>query len=651
MSDVPLRTTARRRDRGEGPLRRFVATETSGAVVLLLATVAALVWANSPWGAGYEALWGVEAGLHVGPVDLDLSLRDWVNEGLMAVFFFVVGLEIRREFDVGDLRERRRLAAPVIAAVGGMIVPALIFVALNVGSDSVRGWGIVVGTDTAFALGVLSLSRGVSARARTFLLTLVVIDDVIALSVIALVYTETVSLVWMAAAVAAFGVLLVLRAIKVRSLPWYAGMAFIMWVAVAESGLHATVAGVVAGLLATAISPGREELRRAALWWRRFRTSPTPKLASRASLSMAWAVSPNDRLQRMFHPWSSYVIVPLFALANAGLIVDTSTLSRAATSPITLGIILGLVVGKVAGVVGSTWLTTRPALGGLPLAIRWSSLAGIGMVAGIGFTVSLLIADITFDGPQLEEAKIGILTGSTLAALLGWLLFRLLPLMPASVRTAGAARVAAPLVNLTVPPSADLDHWSGPQDAEAVILWYGDYQCPHSARAQVVIEEVHSKFPDRVGVVFRHLPLTDIHPHAQVAAEAAEAAAGQGQFWAMHTELFRHQASLTHSRIHHIATGLGLRPETLTAELDAGTHAARVERDVASAEASGAIGTPTVFVNGRRYGGPLEAASLTQTVTEALQLAEPPRSDRRPPRADPPGDAIADTNHPLGGES
>lgn len=639
MHDAHLDTADPRRERSAGALRRFVATENSGAVVLLLATLAALVWANSPWRASYEALWATEAGLHIGPVDLVHTLRDWVNEGLMAIFFFVAGLEIRREFDVGDLRERRRVAAPVIAALGGMIVPALIFVALNAGSDSVRGWGIVVGTDTAFALGVLSLSRGVSARARTFLLTLVVIDDVIALSVIAVVYTERLSLAWLAGAVAAFAVILLLRAADVRSLPWYAGLAVLMWVAVSASGLHATVAGVAAGLLATATSPGREELRRTGLWWRRLRMTPTPQLAHRASRSMAQAVSPNDRLQRMFHPWSSYVIVPLFALANAGLSVDTATLARAATSPITLGILLALVVGKAAGVLGSTWLAARPAVGGLPLTVPWSFLAGIGMVAGIGFTVSLLIADISFDGPELEEAKIGILTGSTLAALLAWLIFRLLPRMPLRVRTAGAAQVAAPLVDLAVPPDPATDHRTGSQDAGAVILWYGDYQCAHSAHAQAVVEQVRSELPDRVGVVFRHLPLADIHPHAQVAAEAAEAAAVQGRFWAMHAELYRHHADLTRSRIHQIAASLDLNLEAFTTALDAGLHAGRVARDVASADASGAVGTPTVFVNGRRHRGPLEPGPLVQTVTEALLLVGPSRGTSRSPSA---GDRTAE---------
>ncbi|KXC07399.1 hypothetical protein MhomT_00285 [Microbacterium hominis] len=337
----------------------------------------------------------------------------------MALFFFVAGLEIRREFDMGELRERRRLAAPVIAAVGGMIVPALLYLAINAGADSMRGWGIVVGTDTAFALGVLSLSRGVSPRVRTFLLTLVIIDDAIALTVIAVAYTDSLSPLWLLIAVAAFGLILALRAAGVRHLSVYALVAAGMWLAVSASGLHATIAGVAAGLVATAYPPGREGLRRAGVWWHRFRMAPTPELAHRASRSMAQAISPNELLQRIFHPWSSYLIVPLFALANAGLTLDGNTLSRAATSPITLGIIVGLVLGKMIGIVGSTWLASRPALGGFPLTVSWPNLIGASAVAGIGFTVSLLIADISFAGDQLAFVPASLYAGSAVGCSAG----------------------------------------------------------------------------------------------------------------------------------------------------------------------------------------------------------------------------------------
>jgi len=254
-----------------GPLRRFIATENLGAVALVAATLVALVWANSPWAASYETVWTAEIGVRISALELAHSLRDWVNEGLMAVFFFVAGLEIRREFDMGELRERRRLTAPVLAAVGGMAVPALLYLAITAGTDWTGGWGIVMGTDTAFALAVLSLTRGVPPRVRTFLLTLVVIDDAIALTVIAVAYTDSLSWPWLAVALAVFGLILMLYGVGIRYLPAYALLAVGVWLAVSASGLHATIAGVAVGLVASAYPPGRDGLRRAGAVWRRFR--------------------------------------------------------------------------------------------------------------------------------------------------------------------------------------------------------------------------------------------------------------------------------------------------------------------------------------------------------------------------------------------
>ncbi|BDZ62383.1 Na(+)/H(+) antiporter NhaA 2 [Demequina sediminis] len=604
-----------------GPLRRFVAMENSGAIVLIVATITAMAWSNSAWASTYEALWTTRLGIQVGTWELSNSLRDWVNEGLMALFFFVAGLEIRREFDMGELRERRRLAAPVFAALGGMVVPALLYLAINAGADSMRGWGIVVGTDTAFALGVLSLSRGVSPRVRTFLLTLVVIDDAIALTVIAVAYTDSLSPLWLLIAVAAFGLILALRAAGVRHLSVYALVAVGMWLAVSASGLHATIAGVAAGLVATAYPPGREGLRRAGVWWHRFRMAPTPELAHRASRSMAQAISPNELLQRIFHPWSSYLIVPLFALANAGLALDGDTLSRAATSPITLGIIVGLVIGKMIGIVGSTWLASRPVFGGFPITVAWPSLIGASAVAGIGFTVSLLIADISFVGDQLEEAKLGVLVGSTLAAALGFTVFRVVAALPSHVRTAGAAHLAAPLPDLAAPVEPDIDHVLGDPDAPVMLVWYADLQCHHCAHATTTIDHLRARFGADLAIAHRHLPLTDIHAHAQLAAEATEAAASQGRFQAMWDALLDHQDDLSREHLTTIAAGLGLDTDQFTADLRSRRHAPRIERDITSADDSGVIGTPTFFINNRRYDGHLDLAPLTDLIGEALATA------------------------------
>ncbi|HEY5989300.1 MAG TPA: Na+/H+ antiporter NhaA, partial [Streptosporangiaceae bacterium] len=409
------------------PIREFVATENASAVILLAATVAALLWANSPWGATYERVWSAELSLRLSGAELSLDLRHWINDGLMAFFFFVVGLEIRREFDMGELRERRRGVTPALAGIGGMVAPALLYLAFNAGEPSARGWGIPMATDTAFALGVLSLvGRRHSGRARVFLLTLVIVDDIAALTVIALAYTSDISALALLVAVGLYGVVLVLRRAGVRHGVPYFIVGLGIWLAMLASGVHPTIAGVAVGLLATAYPPSREELQRAGALWRLFREQPTPQYARSASMGLSLTISPNERLQQLFHPWTSLVIVPLFALANAGAEINREVLARAVSSPVTVGIVVGLVGGKLIGITGATWLATRRWLGGLPLTLPWPSLVGVATVAGIGFTVSLLIADISLSGRDLEEARLGILAASILAACLGWLMFRAL---------------------------------------------------------------------------------------------------------------------------------------------------------------------------------------------------------------------------------
>jgi Na+/H+ antiporter NhaA len=405
-----------RHDRRLAAVRQFAATEYASAIVLLTATLTALVWANSPWSGSYEDLWHTEVALRFGGTELVLDLRDWVNDGLMAFFFFVAGLEIRRELDMGDLRERRRVATPVVAAVGGLVLPALIYLAFNAREPSARGWGIALGTDTAFAMGVLTLVGGASPRVRTFLLSLVVVDDAVALTVIAVAYNGGIASVPPLVAGAFLSLILMLRAAGIRNGVPYFLVAIGVWLATLASGIHATIAGLVIGLLATAYPPWREDLARAARTWRGFREEPSPELARTASRTVARAVSPNERLQHLFHPWTSFVVVPLFALANAGLEISTGQLRHAATSRITLGVVTGLAVGKVVGISGASWLARR--VGGLPLAVPWAPMVGAATVAGIGFTVSLLVADISFEGEQLTEAKLGILAAAVLAAAL-----------------------------------------------------------------------------------------------------------------------------------------------------------------------------------------------------------------------------------------
>ncbi|UER54318.1 Na+/H+ antiporter NhaA [Kineosporiaceae bacterium SCSIO 59966] len=599
-------------------LARFVETENTGAVLLLVATVLALLWANSPWAEVYERLWGTRLGTHLGGGHFDLELRDWVNEGLMAVFFFVAGLEIRRELDMGEFRERRRAAAPVLAALGGMVVPALLYLLVNAGEPTARGWAIVIATDTAFALGVLSLSRGATPQARTFLLTLVVADDAAALTVIAVLFTEDLSLAWLAAAAALLAVVLALRRLDVRHGAPYLLAGVGVWLATLASGVHGTIAGVALGLVATAYPPRREGLRRAAVVWQAFRVNPRASSARRAGRSMTAAVSPNERYQHLFHPWASYVVVPLFALANAGVAVDGDMLLGAVGSSITLGIVVGLVAGKLVGIVSASWLTSRSWLGGIPLSLTWPQLAGLATVAGIGFTVSLLLADIAFAGPELAEAKIGILTASATAAGLGWTFLRVADRLPPRWHRVGADSRVAPVVDLTEPVDPDVDHVLGRPEAPVVLVWYGDLQCPHCVPARDVVRQLRRAFGDDVAVVFRHLPLTDIHPQAFLAAEAAEAAAAQGRFWPFLDALYDDPGALDAPGLMRSAAAVGADLDWFSADLEERRHALRVERDVASADDSGAAGTPTFFVNGRRYAGSLDVQALSAVVQQAL---------------------------------
>jgi Na+/H+ antiporter NhaA len=603
-------------DRGRfDALREFISTQRAGALILLAATLAALVWTNSPWSSSYERIWTTELSIQIGRSDISLELREWINDGLMAFFFFVVGLEIRREFDMGELRERRRIATPVVAAIGGMVAPALIYLSLNVGTSDARGWGIVMGTDTAFALGVLALvGRRSPSRTRTFLLTLVIVDDIVALLVIALAYTEHISVPALVVAFGVFGIVIVMQRTGVRhGVPYFlAGLC--LWFAALESGVHPTIAGVALGLLASAYPPSREDLRQAGALWRLFREQPTPEYARSASAGLRLSVSPNERLQLLFGPWTSYVIVPLFALANAGIHLNREVIERGLSSPITLGIVLGLVVGKLIGITTATWLASRRWLGRFPLTLPWPPLVGVAAVSGIGFTVSLLIAHITFGGRDLEEAQLGILIASILATALSWVVFRVMDLLPERVVTGSDGNIAAPLQDLSDPVDPDRDHIRGPLDAPVTLVEYADFECPFCGQTEPVIRDLLATFGNDLCYVFRHFPLEEVHEHAELAAEAAEAAGAQGRFWEMHDLLFAAAGALGRDDLIRAAARLGLDVDRFLEDLDERRFALRVARDVESADESGAAGTPTFFVNGHRQRGPYDLRTLRDAI-------------------------------------
>ena len=598
------------------PLRAFLRTETGGAAVLLAAALVALVWVNVD-GSSYDSLWGTTLSIEIGGGGVSLELREWVNSGLMTFFFFVIGLEARREFDLGELRERRRFALPLLAGIGGMAVAVAIYLLFNAGGSSVHGWGVAMSTDTAFALGLLALvGPRFPDRLRAFMLTVVVVDDILALVVIALVYTDEVTVSALLVALGLFGVVLVAKALRVRVGLVYFALGAAIWVALLESGVEPIVVGLAMGLLAYAYPVARSDLERATERFREFREQPTPELARSVRLGLRSAVSPNERLQLLYHPWTSYLIVPLFALANAGIAIDGAFLERALTSPITLGILVGYVVGKPVGILGSAWLLTRLSRGRLRPPVGWAAVAGGGTIAGIGFTVALLVATLAFQGSELEEAKLGILSAALGAALLTWLLFRATALLPHSLRIRALLGTAESLVDLYIDVDPERDHIRGPLEAPVTVVEYGDFECPYCGQAEPVVRELLRDFGD-VRYVWRHLPLNDVHPNTQLAAEASEAAADQGAFWEMHDLLLAHQDALRPNDLIGYAEQLGLDVERFTSDLRERVGAARVAEDVDSADLSGVSGTPTFFVNGRRHYGAYDIATLSAAVRAA----------------------------------
>jgi Na+/H+ antiporter NhaA len=605
------------------PVRDFLSTEAAGAVALLGAAVAALVWANSPWSDSYESFWTTTLSIRMGDDAISMDLRHWVSEGLMTFFFLVVGLEARRELDLGSLRERRRITLPIAAALGGMGVAVLIYLAFNAGGDGAHGWGAAMSTDTAFALGVLAVVARGATRLRVRILTLVVIDDLVALLVIATVYTEEVDAVALAVA---FGLFLLLLALRYAPVAWRSPAAALLgvgvWVALYESGVDPLLAGLAVGLAVSAYPPARTDLERVTELARSFREQPTPELARSAQLGVSSAISANERLQYRLHPWTSFVIVPLFALANVGIEIDGDLLSDAVTSPITLGILFGYVIGKPVGLVAATWLTTRPWVTGLRPSLTWPVIVGGGAVAGIPFTVSILIAGIAFEGRQLEEAKLGVLGAAILATLVSWIVFRAVARMPAGVRARQLAETAEELLDLSDDVDPERDHIRGPDTAPVTLVEYGDYECPYCGQAEIVIRELLDEFGDELRYVWRHLPLNDVHLNAQTAAEATEAAGTQEAFWPMHDKLLVSQDELTVRDLKRHAEGLGLDMERFWDELRRREHAERVADDVASADASGVAGTPSFFINGRRHHGAYDVATLSAAVRAARARAQ-----------------------------
>src|SRR4051812_40703786 len=571
-----------------------------------------MIWANVDL-ASYERLWRTTLDLRLGDLHLTRDLRTWINSGLMTLFFLVVGLEARREFDLGDLRDRRRFVLPCLAGLAGMVIPVAIYLAVNAGRTSTQGWGIAMSSDTALALGLLALlGRDVPDRVRTFLLTVFVVDDVAALLVIAFADSSHIDVMHLVLALATFALLLVATARRVRARSVYVVLGLAMWAALLASGVDPVVAGLAIGLAATAYSPERGQLEEATLLVKLFREQPTSELARSARVGITSALSPNERLQTVLHPWTSYLIVPLFALANAGIELDGPFLRHAYTAPITLGVIVGYVVGKPLAVTATSWLMTRMSRGRIRPPVGWAAVLGSGTIAGIGFTVALLIADRAFSGTELAEAKLGALSAAVLAAALTALVYRLTGLLPPARRARALVGDLRLIQDLTPEVDAERDHIRGALDASITVIEFGDFECPYCGQAEPVARSLLADHDLRF--VWRHLPLTDVHPAAQLAAEAAEAAAAQGRFWEMHDHLLEHQDELAPADLVRHAADLGLDVDRFRDDLKRHVHANRIAQDVESADVSGATGTPTFFVNGQRHYGAYDLESLKAAI-------------------------------------
>ncbi|GIF76010.1 Na(+)/H(+) antiporter NhaA [Asanoa siamensis] len=409
------------------PVTRFLVTEAGSGFLLLAAAIAALVWANIP-GGHYEWVWETVASIRLGDWGITLDLRHWINDAAMAIFFLTVGLEINREVTVGELRRGRYVLAPIFGAAGGVIVPALVYYAFNAGTPAEHGWGIPISTDTAFLLGILALfGPRCPDQLRLFFLTLAIVDDIVAIVVLAIFYTPELSMVPLFVAIGLVAVLVGLRWLGVWQLRWYAFVGIALWVAVYESGLHGTLAGVILGLLvpATPTDPRLLEFMR---YYGRGLIERATAERARLTVQAARATIPaNDRMQDVLHPFSAYVIVPIFALANAGVLINQESLARAAQSPVTIGVLVGLVAGKTVGISLGTAIAIWTKLGELPGRVRYGHLIGGSALAGIGFTIGLFITDLAFDDPVLTaDAKLGVLAASLVSAVVGSLALRYL---------------------------------------------------------------------------------------------------------------------------------------------------------------------------------------------------------------------------------
>ncbi|MFG6443856.1 Na+/H+ antiporter NhaA [Microbacterium sp. P06] len=602
MTTIPLIPTGAPRPSPTPHKKKLRGGDRLSATLMLVGVVIAMVWANLP-GESYHQFWDLPLGASLGDASWTFSLHALVNEGFMALFFFLVGLEVKRELTIGELTDRSRAVVPIAAAVAGLVVPAGVFILFNLGDGEFDAWGVVISSDTAFLLGALALiGPKFSSRLRTFLLTLAVVDDIGALLVIGLFYNSGLSLPPFVIAV----VLMVLIAL-VRFLPVGRGFAYgalgaALFVAVYLAGVHPTLAGVAVALLIPVFPPRRNDVERSVELTQAFRESPNSAYAAAVTRSLRESISINERIDTGLRPYISYGVLPVFALANAGVHIDGETLRDALMSPVAWGIVAGLVLGKFFGITVATWLVGVVGRGQLAPGLSLHRVAGGAALSGIGFTISLFLVPIAISDPHTQDlARVAVLAASVIAFFLGW-----------AILTVGD-RISPPRpvgFKLARPVDPQRDHIRGSMDAPYEIVEYGDFECPFCSRATGSVDAVRERFGDDIRWVWRHLPLDQPHPHAQEAAQAAEAAALQGKFFEMAGKLFAHQRNLERDDLFRYAEMLGLDPERFADDFGSAKVAHHIQDDRLDAEIMDLNTTPTFFLNGRRHIGPYDSASL-----------------------------------------
>jgi Na+/H+ antiporter NhaA len=620
---APRPAAAPRNNKKKKPIR---GGDRLSATLMLVGVAFAMAWANFPGGT-YHAFWELPLGVSVGDMSWTFSIHSLVNEGLMTLFFFLVGLEVKRELTIGELTDRSRAVVPIAAAVAGLILPAGVFILFNLADGEIDAWGVVISSDTAFLLGALALiGPKFSARLRTFLLTLAVVDDIGALLAIGLFYNSGLNPMPFAVAV----VLMVLIAL-VRFLPAGRGFTYGMlgaalWVAVFLAGVHPTLAGVAVALLIPVFPPRRNDVERSVELTQAFRESPNPAYAAAVTRSLRESISINERIDSGLRPYISYGILPVFALANAGVHIDGAILWDALTSPVAWGIVAGLVLGKFAGITLATWLVGVVGRGQLAPGLSLHRVAGGAALSGIGFTISLFLVPIAISDEHTQDlARVAVLAASVLAFLFGWAIL------------AAGDRISPPRpvgFKLARPVDPHRDHVKGSMDAPYEIVEYGDFECPFCSRATGSVDAVRDHFGDQVRWVWRHLPLDQPHPHAQEAAQAAEAAAMQGQFFQMTNKLFTHQKNLERDDLFRYAEMLGLDPDRFASDFGSAKVAHHIQDDRLDAEIMDLNTTPTFFLNGRRHIGPYDSASLIRGLEASPPLQSGPAAEKETVKKD-----------------